>query len=94
MDDLKTESSQQASSSHGDSAYASVTLPANRTPSAQYSQPNRQRQRAPSTLSSSSHLSDVLNNDAFLDDENCSLKSDDLICDYDDTLTLESVSKK
>ncbi|CAF3232760.1 unnamed protein product [Rotaria socialis] len=92
-DDLKTDSSQQASSSHGDSAYASVTPPVNRLPSVHYSQINRQRQRAPSTLSSSSHSSDVLHNDAFLDDENCSLKSDDLICDYDDTLTLESVSK-
>ncbi|CAF2097578.1 unnamed protein product [Rotaria magnacalcarata] len=92
-DDLKTESSQQASSSHGDSAYASVAPPVNRLPSVHYSQINRQRQRASSTLSSSSHSSDVLHNDAFLDDENCSLKSDDLICDYDDTLTLESASK-
>ncbi|CAF1580420.1 unnamed protein product [Rotaria sp. Silwood1] len=92
-DDLKTESSQQISSSHGDSAYASITLPLNRVPSVQYSQINRQQRRTSSTLSSSSNVSDVLNHDAFLDDDNCSLKSDDLICDYDDTLTLESASK-
>jgi hypothetical protein len=45
-------------------------------------------------LSTSSALSDVRNQDAILDDDNCSLKSDDLLCDYDDTLTLDSVSKK
>lgn len=93
-DDLKTESSQQVSSSHGDSAYASIKSPSNRSPSVKHSQTNRQRQRASSTLSSSSVLSDLLNQDAVLDDDNCSLKSDDLICDYDDTLTLDSVSKK
>ncbi|CAF1179013.1 unnamed protein product [Rotaria sordida] len=92
-DDLKTESSHQISSSHGDSAYASIILPLNRLSSTQHSQINRQRQHRPSTSSSSTHVSDILNNDSFLDDDNCSLKSDDLICDYDDTLTLESVSK-
>ncbi len=88
---MKTE---QASSSQGDSAYASIVLPSNHPPSAQNSQTNRQRLRTSSTLSSSSVQSDVRNQDAILDDDNCSLKSDDLICDYDDTLTLDSVSKK
>ncbi len=45
-------------------------------------------------LSASSAISDILNQDALLDDDNCSLKSDDLICDYDDTLTIDSSSKK
>jgi hypothetical protein len=76
------------STSQGDSAYASVTLPP------KSSQTNRQRQRVSSTISSSSLLSDVLNQDVSLDDGNCSLKSEDLICDYDDTLTFDSVSKK
>jgi hypothetical protein len=63
-------------------------------PSAHISQSNRHRQRAISMLSSTSGISDVLNQDASLDDDNCSLKSDDLMCDYDDTLTMDSISKK
>lgn len=82
-----------------DSAYASITSPSNPLPppppaSGQISQTNRQRQRTSSTLSSSSLLSDALNREMSLDDDNCSLKSDDLICDYDETLTLDSTSKK
>lgn len=69
-------------------------LPSNQSSSAQYSQPQRTRHRHSSTLSSSSLLSDVLNQDLSLDDDNCSLKSEDLICDYDETLTLDSASKK
>jgi hypothetical protein len=45
-------------------------------------------------ISASSIISDVLNQDALLEDDNCSLKSEDLMCDYDDTLTLDSQSKK
>ena len=45
-------------------------------------------------LSTTSAISDVLNQDALLDDDNCSLKSDDLMCDYDDTLTIDSTSRK
>lgn len=45
-------------------------------------------------LSSASAISDVLNQDALLADDNCSLKSDDLMCDYEDTLTMDSTSKK
>ncbi|CAF0905484.1 unnamed protein product [Adineta ricciae] len=87
-DDLTTDSVH-----HGDSAYASTESPTNRPTSAQRSQASRYRHRTPSTLSSSSALSNVLNQEGLLDDDNCSLKSDDLICDYDDTLTLDSISK-
>ncbi len=45
-------------------------------------------------ISASSVISNVLNQDALLEDDNCSLKSEDLMCDYDDTLTLDSLSKK
>jgi hypothetical protein len=45
-------------------------------------------------LSSTSAISDVLNQDALLEDDNCSLKSDDLMCDFEDTLTIDSTSKK
>lgn len=90
---MKSESSLPVSTSQVDSAYASVVLPANQSPSAQYSQNPRTRYRHSSTLSSASLLSDVLNQDVSLEDDNCSLKSDDLICDYDETLTLDSASK-
>jgi len=82
------------SSSRGDSAYESVVFPSNQTPSTHLSQSNRHRQRAISMLSTTSAISDVLNQDALLEDDNCSLKSDDLMCDYDDTLTIDSVSRK
>jgi len=81
------------SSSHSDSAYTSVTSPSNQPPSAHLSQSNRHRQRAISMLSTASAISDVLNQDALLEDDNCSLKSEDLMCDYDDTLTIDSVSR-
>jgi hypothetical protein len=83
----------QISSSHGDSAYASVTYSSNQTPSAHLSQSNRHRQRAISMLSTTSAISDVLNQDALLEDDNCSLKSDDLMCDYEETLTIDSTSR-
>lgn len=67
-----------------DSAYASLITPSTHT----------QRQRAISLLSSSSALSDVFNQDAIFDDEFCSLKSVDLLCDQDETLTLDSTSRK
>ncbi|CAF3591721.1 unnamed protein product [Adineta steineri] len=78
---------------HGDSAYASTESQSNIPSSVLRSQANRQRNRTPSILSSSSVLSNVLNQDGLIDDDNCSLKSDDLICDYDDTLTLDSATK-
>ncbi len=84
----------QISSSRGDSAYASVTYSSNQTPSAHLSQSNRHRQRAISMLSNTSAISDVLNQDALLEDDNCSLKSDDLMCDYDETLTIDSTSRR
>ncbi|UJR09977.1 hypothetical protein I4U23_014201 [Adineta vaga] len=87
-DDITTDSVHQ-----GDSAYASTESPTNRPTSAQRSHTTRYRHRTPSTLSSSSALSNVLNQEGLLDDDNCSLKSEDLICDYDDTLTLDSISK-
>ena len=62
--------------------------------SAHLSQGNRHRQRAISLLSSASNISDVLNQDALLEDDNCSLKSDDLMCDYDETLTMDSTASK
>jgi hypothetical protein len=84
----------QISSSRGDSAYASATYSSNQTPSAHLSQSNRHRQRAISMLSNTSAISDVLNQDALLEDDNCSLKSDDLMCDYDETLTIDSTSRR
>ncbi len=45
-------------------------------------------------LSATSAVSDLLNQDALLEDDNCSLKSDDLMGDFDDTLTMDSASKK
>ena len=87
---IQEEKPEQTEDMKSDSAYASITLPTQ--PPA--SSTSRQRQRASSTLSSSSLVSDVLNRELSLDDENCSLKSDDLICDYDDTLTLDSISRK
>jgi len=62
--------------------------------SAHLSQGNRHRQRAISMLSTASNISDVLNQDALLEDDNCSLKSDDLMCDYDETLTMDSTASK
>ena len=91
---MRSESSLPVSTSQVDSAYASAVLPSNQSSSAHYSQAQRIRHRHSSTISSSSLLSDVLNQDVSLDDDNCSLKSEDLICDYDETLTLDSASKK
>lgn len=61
--------------------------------SSHLSQNYRHRQRAISMLSAGSGVSDVLNQEALLEDDNCSLKSDDLMCDYDDTLTMDSTTK-
>ncbi|UJR36114.1 hypothetical protein I4U23_028849 [Adineta vaga] len=83
----------QVSSSQGDSIYAKVSSSSNHSSSAHLSQSNKHRQRAISMLSSSSAISNVLNQDTLLEDDNCSLKSDDLMCDYDDTLTIDSLSK-
>ena len=82
------------STSHVDCMPRNLKSVSNHSPSAHLSQGNRHRQRAVSLLSATSAISDVLNQDALLDDDNCSLKSDDLMCDYDDTLTMDSVSKK
>ncbi|CAF3396274.1 unnamed protein product [Rotaria sp. Silwood1] len=81
------------SSHHNDSTYANVKSTSNQPPSAHLSQGNRHRQRAISMLSAASAISDVLNQDTLLEDDNCSLKSDDLMCDFDDTLTIDSTSK-
>ncbi|CAF2400429.1 unnamed protein product [Rotaria sp. Silwood2] len=81
------------SSHHNDSTYANVKSISNQPPSAHLAQGNRHRQRAISMLSATSAISDVLNQDTLLEDDNCSLKSDDLMCDYDDTLTIDSNSK-
>ena len=45
-------------------------------------------------LSSASAISDVLNQNTLLEDDICSLKSEDLMCDFEDTLTIDSASKK
>lgn len=96
---IQEEKSEQSTTEDikSDSAYASITLSSQPPPppsvSASGQTSSRQRQRASSTLSSSSLVSDVLNRELSLDDDNCSLKSDDLLCDYDDTLTFDSVSK-
>ncbi|CAF3960343.1 unnamed protein product [Rotaria sordida] len=80
-------------SHQNDSTYGNVKSTSNQPPSAHLSQGNRHRQRAISMLSGSSAISDVLNQDTLLEDDNCSLKSDDLICDYDDTVTIKSTCK-
>lgn len=74
--------------------YTKGSSSSNHPPSTHLAQSSKHRQRAISMLSSSSAISNVLNQDALLEDDNCSLKSDDLMCDYDDTLTLDSLSKK
>ena len=94
LSDSKSSTPPKASSSHIDSMPRNLKSASNHSPSAHLSQGNRHRQRAVSLLSATSAISDVLNQDALLDDDNCSLKSDDLMCDYDDTLTMDSVSKK
>lgn len=74
--------------------HTTETLPFNHPSSSHLSQSSKHRQRAISMLSSASAISDVLNQNTLLEDDNCSLKSDDLMCDYEDTLTIDSVSKK
>ncbi|CAF3425567.1 unnamed protein product [Rotaria socialis] len=91
--DLKVMRPSEKPSSHNDSTSSNMKNSSNQPPSAHLSQSNKHRQRAVSMLSSASAISDVLNQDTLLEDDNCSLKSEDLMCDYDDTLTIDSSSK-
>ncbi|CAM4748288.1 unnamed protein product [Rotaria magnacalcarata] len=91
--DLKAMRPSEIPSSHNDSTNSNMKNSTNQPPSAHLSQSNKHRQRAVSMLSSASAISDVLNQDTLLEDDNCSLKSEDLMCDYDDTLTIDSSSK-
>lgn len=91
---LKEMTPPQILSSRNDSTRTNIKSSSNQPPSAHLSQSNKHRQRAVSMLSSASAISDVLNQNTLLEDDNCSLKSDDLMCDYDDTLTIDSTSKK
>ncbi|CAF1428890.1 unnamed protein product, partial [Adineta ricciae] len=91
--DSKAATPPQSVSPQGNSMYTKGSSSSNHPPSTHLSQSGKHRQRAISMLSSSSAISNVLNQDVLLEDDNCSLKSEDLMCDYDDTLTLDSLSK-